>query len=149
MQPSATDVLNGVKNIIVNIVLPELQTEQARQQVMYSTILIDHVIARWEIERPLMAEEHAELRGLLTQALGVVDDPRIREALAGGSDAPLSPKALATENERMRRLVPVIARLLPEAKTEPVAELDAAIRAYIRNQHLRDRAMVQVGELAW
>jgi len=94
-------------------------------------------------------EEHAELRALLTQALTVIDDPRLREALAGSTESPTGPKALAAENERMRRLVPMLARLLPLTTDERVLELDAAIRAYIRNQHRRDQAIVQVGALGW
>ena len=49
----------------------------------------------------------------------------------------------------MRRLVPMLARLLPLTTDERVLELDAAIRAYIRNQHRRDQAIVQVGALGW
>jgi hypothetical protein len=149
MQPGATEVLNGIKQIIFNILLPELQTEQARQQAMYSSLLLDHVIARWEIEGALLLEERAELRALLTQALTVVDDPGIREALAASSETPSAPKALDAENDRMRRLVPALARALPADGGERVLELDAAIRAYIRNQHRRDQAIVQVGGLAW
>jgi hypothetical protein len=149
MQPGATEVLNGIKQNIFNILLPELQTEQARQQAMYSSLLLDHVIARWEIEGALLLEERAELRALLTQALTVVDDPGIREALAGSSEAPSGPKALDAENDRMRRLLPALTRTLPADGGERVLELDAAIRAYIRNQHRRDQAIVQVGGLAW
>jgi hypothetical protein len=153
MQPGAIEVLNGVKNIILTILVPELQTEQARGQAMYSSLLIDHVIARWEIEGPLLLEERAELRALLTQAVGVLQGefaPRLRAALAATESAPASPRALAAENDRMRTLVPAMARALPpDGDDECVMELDAAIRAYIRNQHRRDQAIVQVGALAW
>lgn len=153
MQPGATELLNGIKHIIFNIFVPELQTEQARAQAMYSSVLIDHLIARWEIEVPLLLEERVELRMLLTQALPVVADeigPRVREALDGSENTNGGPKAIDAENERMRSLVPAIHRALPTQSELPRAlELEASIRAYIRNQHRRDQAMVQVGELAW
>jgi hypothetical protein len=153
MQPGATELLNGIKQIIFNIFVPELQTEQARAQAMYSSVLIEHLIARWELEVPLLLAERAELRTLLTQALPVVADelgPRVREALAGSESTSSGPKAIAAENERLRSLVPAIHRALPTQSELPqVMELDAAIRAYIRNQHRRDEAIVQVGELAW
>jgi len=153
MRPGATELLNGIKNIIFNIFVPELQTEQARAQAMYSSVLIEHLIARWEIEVPLLLEERAELRPLLTQALGVVAEEfglRIREALAAAENVGGGPKSIEAENERMRTLVPAIARALPlNPATPPLMELDAAIRSYIRNQHRRDEAMVLVGGLAW
>ena len=153
MQPGATELLNGIKHIIFNIFVPELQTEQARAQAMYASVLIEHLIARWEIEVPLLLEERAELRTLLTQALPVIADglgPRVREALAGSESAGGGPKAIDGENERMRTLVPAIHRALPGQSDDPqIMELDGAIRAYIRNQHRRDKAFVQVGELAW
>ena len=153
MQPGAAELLNGIKHIIFNIFLPELQTERARAQAMYSSVLIEHLIARWEIEVPLLLEERAELHALLTQALSVVGDvfgPRIHEALAASESATGGPQALAAENERMRTLVPVIhGTLRADGDNSEVMALDAAIRAYIRNQHRRDQAMVQVGGLAW
>ncbi|MBI4517236.1 MAG: hypothetical protein HY699_15630 [Deltaproteobacteria bacterium] len=154
MQPDATAVLNGVKQIIFNILLPELQTEQARQQAMYTGLLLDHVIARWEIEGGLLLEERAELRALLTQALAVLGDggelgPRVRAALEGAAGSGASPRAMDTANERMRTLVPALARALPQDGGERILELDAAMRAYIRNQHRRDQQIVQVGGLAW
>ncbi|MBI1816332.1 MAG: hypothetical protein HYR72_15245 [Deltaproteobacteria bacterium] len=150
MQPGATELLIGIKNIIFNILLPELQSEQARGQVMYSSVLIDHLIARWEIEGPLLLEERAELRALLTQALAVLgDDARIDEALAAASDTVAGPRALAAANERMRTLVPALARALPPEGAARVQELAATIRAYIRNQHRRDQQLVAVGGLEW
>ena len=153
MQPGATELLNGIKNILFNVLLPELQTEQARAQAMYSSVLIEHLVARWEIEVPLLLDERAELRGLLTEALAVVGDEfgsRLREALAGSENTGGGPKAIDAQNERMRTLVPVIHRVLPVDGDDPrIMDLDAAIRAYIRNQHRRDEAIVQVGGLAW
>lgn len=153
MQPGVTELLNGIKHIIFNIFVPELQTEQARAQAMYSSVLIEHLIARWEIEVPQLLEERAELGALLTQALGVVADefgPRIQEALAAAQNVGGGPKSIDAENERMRTLVPAIARALPPSSTAPaVLELDAAIRSYIRNQHRRDAAIVLVGGLGW
>ena len=153
MQPGATELLNGIKNIIFNIFVPELQTEQARAQAMYSSVLIEHLIARWEIEVPLLLEERAELRALLTQAFGVVAEEfgaRIWEVLGAAENTSGGPKSIDAENERMRTLVPAIARTLPpNSAAPPVMELDAAIRSYIRNQHRRDQAMVLVGGLAW
>jgi hypothetical protein len=153
MQPGAPAVLTGVKQIIFNLLVPELQSEQARGQAMYSALLIDHVIARWEIEVPLLLEERAELRALLTQALTVIGGngtlvPRIREALEATASVSGGPRAIDAGNERMRSLVPVIARSLPSGG-EAALELDAAVRAYIRNQHRRDCEIVAVGEVAW
>ena len=150
MRPDGPEVLNGIKQIIFNILLPELQTEQARAQAMYSTLLLDHVIARWEIEGGLLLEERAELRALLTQALRVFgNDERVRGALEASISPATAPRALDAENERMRSLVPALARELPKTGSEEVLELDGAIRAYIRNQHRRDQQIVQVGGLAW
>ena len=149
MQPGATEILNGVKNIILNTLLPELQTEQARQQAMYTSVLLDHLSARWDIEVPLLREEHAELRTLLAQAAAVIGDPQLREAVAASVEVPAWPQALAGENERLRRLVPALTRALPPRADPRVLDLEAAIRAYLRNQHRRDEAIVQVGALGW
>lgn len=154
MQPGAGEVLNGVKQIIFSILLPELQTEQARQQAMYASLLLDHVVARWDIEGPLLLEERAELRALLTQALAVLGDtgglaPRMREALEAAPLATAGPRTLDAENERMRSLVPALARAVWGTRDERLLELDGAVRAYTRNQHRRDQQIVQVGGLAW
>jgi hypothetical protein len=149
MQPSAIDVLNGVKDIILTMLVPELQTEQARQQALYAGVLLEHVAARWEIEAPLLREEYAELRAVLTRAAGVVESPGVRAVLAEPDEAPASSRALASKNEHMRRLLPALARALPTSSDIRVRELEAAIRAYIRNQHRRDEMIVQVGALTW
>ncbi len=154
MQPGASEVLNGVKQIIFSILLPELQTEQARQQAMYASLLLDHVVARWDIEGPLLLEERAELRALLTQALAVLGDTgglasRMREALEAAQLTTAGPRTLDAENERMRSLVPALARAAWATKDERLLELDGAVRAYTRNQHRRDQQIVQVGGLAW
>jgi len=150
MRPDAPEVLNGIKQIIFNILLPELQSEQARAQAMYSTLLLDHVIARWEIEGGLLLEERAELRALLTQAIAVFgNDERIRMALDAAATPSPAPRVLDAENERMRSLVPALARELPDNSDAAVLELDGAIRAYVRNQHRRDQQIVQVGGLSW
>jgi hypothetical protein len=154
MQPGASEVLNGVKQIIFNVLLPELQTEQARQQAMYATLLLVHVAARWDIEGPLLLEERAELRALMTQALSVLGEagglaPRLREGLEAAQATTAGPRALDAENERMRSLVPALAREVWGTKDERLLELDAAVRAYARNQHRRDQKIVEVGGLAW
>ena len=154
MQPGASEVLNGVKQILFTILLPELQTEQARQQAMYATLLLDHVVARWDIEGPLLLEERAELRALMTQALATLGEagglaPRLREALEAAQTVTAGPRTLDSENERMRSLVPALAREVWETRDEQLLELDGAIRAYTRNQHRRDQQIVAVGGLAW
>ena len=154
MQPGATEVLNGVKGILLNMLLPQLQTDQSRQQAMYASLLIEHVIARWEIEGPLLLEERAELRALTMQALAVLGDgsglaPRLRAALPTTDAAPAGPRAIEAENERMRSLVPALAREVCGGREERLLELDGAVRAYTRNQHHRDQQIVQVGGLAW
>ncbi len=154
MQPGATEVLNGVKQLIFTILLPELQTDQARQQAMYAGLLLDHVAARWEIEGPLLLEERAELRALLRQALTVLGEagglaPRLREALEATGGNTGGPRTLDAENERMRSLVPALARITWGTTDEHLLELDGAVRAYTRNQHRRDQQIVQVGAVAW
>lgn len=154
MQPGATEVLNGVKQLIFTILLPELQTDQARQQAMFAGLLLDHVAARWEIEGPLLLEERAELRALMTQALAVPGEsgglaPRVREALEASKTTTGSPRTIDAENERMRSLVPALARIVWGTTDERLLELEGAVRAYTRNQHRRDQQIVQVGGLAW
>jgi hypothetical protein len=155
MQPGPIELLNGIKMIIMTALLPEVQTETARAQVMYTTVLLDHLIARWDLEGPLLLEERAELRALLTRALGVLRDRRalevdLRAALAVPDSVPVSPGALQQETDRMRRLVPVLSDALGEyGDAEGHRELAAALHAYIRNQHRRDVQLVQVGALAW
>ena len=151
MQPGVTELLTGIKQTIVNALLPELQSEQARGQAMYTIVLIDHLIARWDIEGSLLLEERSELRAVLTQALDTLgEDPRLRGALEAARSDAAGPRALDAENERMRSLVPALARDLPAGSNDPrILELDAAIRRYIRQQHRRDQQIVQVGALGW
>lgn len=157
MQPDGRAVLNGVKNIIVNILLPELQTDQSRQQALYATILLDHVVARGEIEGALLLEERAELQALLTQAADALTAaPDVVERIRAALDTPpaaAGPQAVDAANERMRSLVPVLARALRQRRgahlDAPLLEVDAALRSYVRNQHRRDEQLVQVGALSW
>lgn len=151
MQPGANELLTGIKQTIVNALLPELQTEQARGQAMYTIVVIDHLIARWDIEGSQLLEEHAELRALLAQALDTLgEDTRLRDALDAAGSISSGPRALDAENERMRSLIPALARDLPAGSNDPrILELDAAIRRYIRHQHRRDQQIVQVGAVGW
>jgi len=150
MQPDAIDILNGVKHIIVNMLLPELQTEQTRQQAMLTTVLLDHVVARWRTEVPLLQEEHAELRAVLTQALAVTPDPRLRETLQASVTTPTTADPLRGANERMRCLLPALHRAVNATGSDaPQQALAAAIQTYLRNQHRRDLKIVEVGALGW
>jgi hypothetical protein len=155
MQPGPIELLNGIKMIIMNALLPEVQTETARAQAMYTTVLLDHLIMRWGIEEPLLVEERAELRALLTRALGVLRDrPKLevdlRGALAEPHGAPVNTEALHRETDSLRRLVPELAAALCEPRdAQGHREVAAALHAYIRNQHRRDLQLVQVGAIGW
>ena len=155
MQPGPIELLNGIKQIIGNALLGELQTETARAQAMYVIVLIDHLIARWDIEGPLLVEERAELRALLTRAAAALRDhsaltAQIRATLEAPESSSASALALSTETRRMRSLVPAIAPVVAKAdKQEPVRELADLLHMYIRNQHRRDLQLVQVGALGW
>jgi hypothetical protein len=154
MQPGPIELLNGVKMIIMSALVPELQTEAARAQALYTTVLLDHLIARWGIESPLLLDERAELRGLLAQALRVLRDrpeleASVRAALAEPGEVPGSPGPLYRETDQMRRLVPQVAAALGDSDEAEHREWAASLHAYIRNQHRRDLQLVEVGAIGW
>jgi hypothetical protein len=153
VRPAPIELLSGIKQIITNALLPELQTEQARQQALFTTVLLDHLAARWENEVPLLLEERSELVVLMRRALAAVGDTselgqRLRQALPEQPDRELGPGALDRENERMRMLLPELAR--SEAVRNPdSSDLDTALRSYVRRQHRRDQEIVRIGGLSW
>ncbi len=153
MQPGVVEALNGIKKVMLEVLLPELQSAQARGQVLYAGVLLDHLAARWEIEYPLLAEERADLSSLLAEArerLGgsAAELERRIDALLGpaepGAGQVPGPAQLVSDNAAMRE---VVAALVSRSSLpEPMA---ASLHAYLRRQHHRDERLVAVGALSW
>jgi hypothetical protein len=143
MQPGVVEVLRGVRKVLGEVLLPELQTAQARAQATYALILIDHLTARWAIEHRLLADEEAELRPLV-ERYGVASGLTPPAGAARATTAAADPLALA---HRVRQLRAALVDLA--GRPGFPAEAEAQLQAYLEHQNARDKELVAVGELGW
>ena len=112
MRPNAEEVLRGVQGTLLTYVLPEVQTEYARTQVMVVYALLGIVVVQWDDAAQRLVDDNAVLRELAGRgAAALAGDAahvELAEALgslANGSDASVRLSELSAANGQLRAAI--------------------------------------------
>ena len=112
MRPNAEEVLRGVQSSLVNYVLPEVQTEYARTEVMLVSALLGIVAAQCDGAAQRLVDDNASLRELAGRGgealAGEPAHAELAEALgslANGSDASVRLSELSAANGQLRAAI--------------------------------------------
>jgi len=112
MRPNAEEVLRGVQSSLLTYVLPEVQTEYARTEVMLVSALLGIVAAQCDGAAQRLADDNASLRELAGRgAQALAGDPAHAElaealgSLTNGSDASVRLSELSAANGQLRAAI--------------------------------------------
>jgi hypothetical protein len=133
MRPSGEELLRGVQGTLLTYVLPELQTEYARTELMLAHVLIGIVASEWDTNAQQLIDDNAALRGLCGQGAEALAGEAIADelrALAAGSDSSLRLSELMVSNDELRSAIGRLGVMLQSAPGN--AELRAAVIERLR-----------------
>jgi hypothetical protein len=138
MRPNAEEVLRGVQGSLLTYVLPEVQTEYARTQVMLTYALLGIVAQQADSAAQRLVDDNAALRALAERGAGALDgDPAhvdLSEALgslARGSDASVRISELSVANGQLRAAIAQLAAATADAglRSDVLSHLRAEVDA--------------------
>lgn len=139
MRPNSEEVLRGVQQSLLTYVLPELQTEYARTELMVIIALLGIVVGEWDDAAQHVLDDNAALRELAHRgaealasrsgAAALVDELR---SLAGEVDASVRIPDLSAANERLHDAIGRLGVFLQDRDKSELLELRAAIIERLR-----------------
>jgi len=148
MYPMFPDVLRGVQQTLMRDIMPDLQTDYAREQVGGLLLLLQHLLDRWDRAREAIQEENAGLRETLA-GIATIGGPGAGQS--GGTDrapanddAARNGEALLVENRELR--VRVAAAIDTAAEGSETLRL---VEAFIIRQLARERVAVANTAPTW
>lgn len=135
MRPNAEEVLRGVQASLLAYVLPELQTEYARQELMIIYALLGLVGAGWDTGAQHLIEENASLRELAGRAAAALPGGALADELRSlaAEEPSLLLSHVAGANAKLAGALARVATLAaPELRSEIIDWLraDAESRAF-------------------
>lgn len=68
MRPTSDELIVGIRNVLEDVLVPELQSDWAQTMGTQMALMLQHLEGRAEREPAFMAEENAKLEGVLTKA---------------------------------------------------------------------------------
>jgi hypothetical protein len=132
MRPNAEELLKGAQRAMVTYLLPELQTDFARTELMLTTTLLTIAANQWDGAAQSLVDDNAALRALAARAAAspAIDAALADElrALASASDASVRISELSQANAALRD---VLGRYAVAADVSD--DVRAAIVAHLRN----------------
>jgi hypothetical protein len=134
MRPNGDEVLRGVQGSLLTYVLPELQSEYARTELMLASALLSIVGSELDGAAQRLVDDNAALRALALRGAAAIDAAPLADelrALAAETDASLRLSDLRAANDRARAVIARLAVHVEESGT--FAELRTEIFAYLRD----------------
>ena len=84
MRPTTDELLVGMRNVLEDVLVPELESDWAQTMGTQMALMLQHLEGRGEREPRFMAEENAKLEDVLAKANGALGE----EAVAVRSSLP-------------------------------------------------------------
>lgn len=155
MKPSAKSIIDGISWVLDNRVAPHATEAWAASSLRSISGLLKHLSARVELEGPLLAEDNADLRALLSGATTRLDGGSLRtlkkEVTATLEREWRNPEAYPTVasleeenealNEHVERLIHVLHDDAAPIDAQARAKLEAEITDYLKRQRERERPL--------
>ena len=133
MRPNAEEVLRGVVGSLLTYVMPEVQSEYARTQVMIASALLGVVAGDWNGAAQRLVDDNATLRALAARAADEPAAGALRHelrSLAVETDTSLLLSYLSAANGRLRDAIGRLGVLLVNDEVSPLrAEVIETLRA--------------------
>src|SRR3989304_1848624 len=112
MRPNGEEMLRGIQQSLLTYVLPELQTEYARTELMVIIALLGIVVGEWDGAAQHLLDDNAALRELAHRgAEALADELR---SLAGEADTSVRIPDLSAANERLHDAIGRLGVFLPD-----------------------------------
>jgi hypothetical protein len=134
MRPNGEEVLRGVQNSLLTYVLPEVQSEYARTQVMLVYALLGIVGAQSDGAAQWLVDDNAALRELAGRgADALAGEPAHAElgdalgSLAQGNDASVRLSELSAANGQLRAAIAQLGVAAQGSDSEPLRSLRAQV----------------------
>ncbi len=155
MRPSAREIIEGIAWALDKRVAPHATEPWAASSLRSIRGLLQHLAERVEIEGPLLAEDNADLRGVLAGALDRLGEngaawaalaPEVRAILDRAWRDPAAYPTVASlteENEALSALVEWLIHALHADGLDDLARAAtiAAVREYLARQAERERPL--------
>jgi hypothetical protein len=147
MYPMFPDVVRGVQQTLMRDILPDLQTDYAREQVGGLLLLLQHLLDQWDRARDVLEEEHADLRTTLAEVAAGGESgasTRTTDRVPATDGAVRTGEALIAEIREFRaRLAATLDAAIPGSETHRV------VAAFVVRQLARERAAVANTAPTW
>lgn len=154
MQPSNAEILRAVVANLEEVIIPELQTSHAKSAGACARMLLNLVCNRLEREAPLLCDDSAEKRAVLTELAATIDRTPaaascaplpalaadVREYLAATphTGTHIGIEELTVENDELKGLIERAVTTLYEHRddlgTDAYTALNQPIRTQLRAQ---------------
>jgi hypothetical protein len=134
MRPNAEEALRGFQSSLLTYVLPELQTEYARTEVMIVLALLGIIGGQWDGAAQRLVDDNASLRELSGRgAEALAGDPAHTElgdalgSLAQGNDPSVRLSELSAANAQLRAAIAQLGAAVQGSDSEPLRSLRAEV----------------------
>jgi hypothetical protein len=148
MYPMFPDVIRGVQHTLMQTIMPDLQTDYAREQIGAVLLLLQHLLDRWDRAHESLQEEHADLRQTLAGIAGAAGPTGGRiggtEGATVDDDTPRSGETLLAEIRELRARLSVVMDTVSAD-----SEARRVIDAFLVRQLARERAVVANTAPTW
>jgi len=139
MRPNGEEMLRGIQQSLLTYVLPELQTEYARTELVVIIALLGIVVGEWDGAAQHVLDDNAALRELahrgaeaLAPRSGAAALAAELRSLAGEADASVRIPDLSAAHERLHDAVGRLGVFIQDAEAVDLRELRAAIIERLR-----------------
>jgi hypothetical protein len=133
LRPTTDELLRGLQASFLTYVLPEVQSEFVRTELMISYALLGIAASEWDGAAQRLVDDNGALRALAGRAAAEIDDQPLAaelRALAEETDASVRISELAAANTRLRDAIGRLGVTL-EGR-EGLRDLRAALIGHLR-----------------
>ena len=102
MRPTSDELIVGMRNVLEDVLIPELQSDWARAMGTQMALMLQHLEGRAEREPDFLAGENARLEGVLAKANASLGEDAVA-APARPGDGGL--EGLRAHNEALRQAI--------------------------------------------
>ena len=86
MRPTSDELIVGIRNVLEDVLMPELQSDWAQTMGAQMALMLQHLEGRGEREPAFLRGENAKLEGVLAQANEVLGDAAVPVPEVAGDD---------------------------------------------------------------
>jgi hypothetical protein len=165
MHPDIGDLIQGIKRVLAEEILPALNNTFAREQLAYTLFLCEHVAARWDQAHIYVIQEHDDLRETLAAVLDIgrrrrTPAPAFRALLDAvavsltteETAAPRPLRALSAANTELKTALVRLLEACEDAAAvdqDILAQMRATLRGFMKRQLGRDEEWVSTAQIGW